>query len=271
MKGIKSITAIIMAGLIGYFFIGCPGPPEAETPENFRYTGVTPDGGGLVLAWDEVADADKYIVYSDDTPVDTVTTTTATITVPAKVVKVTSVVDGDESDPATLDVAPVERTGQELWERSAEGHSAYGWNTQTGIGDDYSILDATSFSEFDFYLDDLTAGTVNPAEIYFVQPAYNAFGDPFNNVGTGFHRAGVSYDDLDIGPAPEVNYYEPRSENPIVGGVTYVFWVDHANDDALGPDDFFVKVLVTAVGSDGKVQFEYAFQKIAGLRWVKTK
>lgn len=263
--------AIILVGCIGFLFIGgeCP-PPTPETPENFRYTGVTPAGDGLILAWDAKGEPDKFIIYADDTPVDTVTTTTATVTTPAKVLKVTAVVDDEESDPAKLDVAPAERTGQEVWERSADGPSAYGWDPATGIGTAYSILDAANFAKFDFYLDDFTPGVVKPAETYFVQPAYNAIGDPFNDVGTGFHRSGLTYDDLKMAPEPK-KYDEPRSELPVVGGVTYVFWVDHGNDDVLGAGDFFVKVRVTSVGTDGKVLFDYAFQKIPALRWLKTK
>ncbi|MEN3045448.1 MAG: hypothetical protein ABDH49_00450, partial [Candidatus Hydrothermales bacterium] len=169
-----------------------------------------------------------------------------------------------ESTPRVFDFTPVSRTSQEVWERDAPGHDGYGWNAD-GEGSSYSLEDAANHSRIDFYLDDFTRGTVNVSNIYLVSPNYNREDprNPFNGTETAF-----AADTGKMAPAPG-NYYTPTTEDPIVAGRTYFLWIDHSANEWTS-DDNFVKIKIISIGNDGKVVFDYWFQKQGGLRWLKT-
>ncbi|MEO0279307.1 MAG: hypothetical protein ABIM98_06070 [candidate division WOR-3 bacterium] len=257
MKKILILSGLFIAII---YFAACNGEEEIATP-NARITQILNQGGGLRFEWDPVDGADGYRVYVDGTQQYQGTNTYFEWTNPAKIIEIVAYAGDKESNPKSFNFTPVSRTGQELWERSASGNSAYGWNSD-GIGTSYSILDQNNFSQFDFYLDDLTSGSTDPANIYLVSPNYNAFGNPFNNTETAF-AVGTA----DIAPAPG-NYYTPTTQNPIVQGETYFLWIDHSAN-GWSDDDNFVKITINSIGSDGRVTFDYWFQKYGGLRWLK--
>ena len=257
----KYIIGIAVVLLIGIYFYGC----KEELPEtpNVHTEKIIQNGAGIRFEWDPVENADGYRVYADGKEVYEGTNTYYELLTPTMKVEIVAYNKEGESEPWVGDYTPATGTG-EIWERSVQDKpSAYGWDAK-GNGASYSILDTTNYSRFDFYLDDLQAGTTLPGQMYFVSPNYNYFGAPFNNTETGF-AVGTG----DVAPAPDGVYDTPRTEDP-VAGQTYFLWIDHSAN-GWSTDDNFVKLTVTSIGNDGKVTFNYCFQKKGGLRWVKSK
>lgn len=263
------ISGIVITFVVGLVFYGCP--KEEEKPPTPSVTATVDDGGGsITYTWNIIDEADGYRVYVDgvlEKELD-VSTTTYTVEGPAQEVEIVSYSGDEESDPVTFDYTPVQSMGT-IYERSdtISGHySAYGWDASNGNGTEYALSNSNDWPLIDFYLDDFTAGQINPSDMYFVSPDYNAFGDPFNN-----RRAWFATGTGDIAPAVgEENYSTPRTEYA-VASQTYFFWLDRNASDTWDTGDYFVKVVVSNVGSDGSVDFTCYFQKTGGLRWLKTK
>ncbi|MEN3043677.1 MAG: hypothetical protein ABDH37_00470 [Candidatus Hydrothermales bacterium] len=257
MKKILLISGLFLILLV---FIGCPEDEELPTP-NARIASILEQGEGIRLEWDPVEGADGYRVRVDDELKYEGTSTYFEWKTPALKIEVYAYAGDKESTPRVFDFTPVSRTSQELWERSAAGNSGYGWNAD-GTGSSYSLGDAANHSRIDFYLDDFTAGTVDVSNIYLVSPHHGGFND--TETGFAVETGGTG----NIAPAPGT-YDTPRPQSPIVSGGTYFLWIDHSNNEWTS-DDNFVKIKIISIGNDGKVVFDYWFQKQGGLRWLKT-
>ena len=261
---------LIAAAALLLVLAGCKLEVTLEAPENLHWVSVSSDGGSLTIAWDEVTDAEGYRIYADDELVDEVATPQATVDQPCAIIKVVPYKGDDQGDAATLNVAPVEGSIT-IYERSAEGPSALGWDAQ-GNAASYSVTDTAHFLDFDLYIDDFTAGETNAAEIHWVSPSYNHFGDAFNDTATGFKQApSTDFDGEQIADAPGTGYEAPYSSFYLEEGQVYFVWVDIEPCGSVNDGDYFAKLKVKAISPDGEVQLAYAFQPVSGLRWLVTE
>ncbi len=241
---------------------------EIFPPGEVNYS-VTSDGAALVLTWSTVEEAEGYRVYVDNELIFEDTVTVCTVTTVGKEIGVTAYKDELESDMTVIDVAPKTSTVT-IYERSSSGYSAMGWN-EDGVAIAYSLRDTANYPNFHLYLDDFTPGEIMPSEIYFVAPSYNAIGDPFNTIETGFKALETTQmDSVLIADAIGTGYTTPTTEDPLVVNGVYLVWIDTEPHEQLNDGDHFAKVKILSISDDGAVQLECVYQKVSMLRWLPT-
>jgi|Deesub1362B_J571_1020462.scaffolds.fasta_scaffold05353_2 hypothetical protein len=260
----KKIIAIASVIVLFVYLTNCGGEEEVATP-NARVVSILNNGGGLRFEWDSVDGADGYRVYVDGALQYEGTNTYFEWTTPAQKIEVVAYAGDKESTPKTFNFAATTGTS-EIYERSGTGNSAFGWDAN-GYGSSYSVLDTANFSNFDFYVDDFTGGSVDPANIHLVSPDYNFFGNPFNSQSTGFYEKTTS-DPSDIAPTSG-NYETPYSSFVLKENASYFLWIDSNANDQIDEQDNFARIDIVSIGTDGKITFNWVYQPYSGLRWLK--
>ncbi|HEX7318874.1 MAG TPA: hypothetical protein VF399_00770 [bacterium] len=237
--------------------IGCEGEVTLEAP-SVSYT-VENDGADLALTWSEVTDADGYIIYGDDVVLDTVTTTTYTVTTPAALVEVTAYSGDTESDADQIDCAPVETASLHIFGSSdpdTTHPSGFGFSS-SGTATGYSISNSNNADLIDYWI--YSTSTL----LQFVSPS--DANPPFNSEVNATVNSGSDYNGLVIADAP--GGYSTQTD--IASGAVYSFWIDPDNDGWGDNNDYFGKISVDGInGVDCTLTL--AYQSIAGLRWCVT-
>lgn len=242
-------------------FIGCEKEVTLETPD-VSYTVKTDDKGGtLKLEWDEITDADGYIIYADGEVVDTVTTTSYDATVPAAQYEVSAYAGDQESGKDKIDCGAVETASLIVYGSSdpdTTHPSGFGFNAQ-GQAVAYSISNPSNHPLIDYWI--YSSGST----IKFVSPSDRQ--PPINNeVNTTKNSGQTNYDNVKIADAP--GGYSTQTD--VVSGAVYYFWIDPTNDNWDASTDHFGKIQV--VGINGvQITLKIAYQPIAGLRWCVVK
>lgn len=249
MKKLLPITLLLVA----FIFIGCEKKITLEAPD-VSYT-VKDEGATLALSWDEITDADGYIIYADGEVIDTVTTTSYDATTPAKLYEVSAYAGDQESAKDQIDCAPAITPSLEVWDMSEPppNPSGFGFNT-AGTAVAYEVTESANWAYIDYYIE------ANPQQ--FWSPHHGGYNDEVNVTQ---NSGGSDFDALDIADAPG-GY---SSQTDIASGAVYYFWIDPTNNGWDNSTDYFGKIKVESV-SGTKVTMKLAFQKIAGLRWCVT-
>lgn len=246
-----------------FFILACKGAVELTTPD-VTYD-VTTDGGGLDLSWNEVEDAEGYIIYADDVAVDTVTDLSYTMTAPAKVVKVTAYAGEDESDAWSGDFTPVVTTSITVYGLSDPdpNHPSGLGFTSDGTGVALAVGDTSNWNSIDFVFDDQN---VTPISIVTPNHSYYNSGQGLNSeYNYSSDDQGVEFDSLNTAPAAG-NYSDVKAL--AVNGV-FASWIDPDGGTSPDANDNFVKMKVEAI-SGSQVNIKAAYQKEGGLRWLVT-
>lgn len=257
MKRLLPITLIF--AFIAFF--GCEGTPTLEAPD-VSYTVSTSDQGGtLRLSWDEITDADGYIIYADGDVVDTVTTTSYDATTPAALYEVAAYA-GDEVGPKDqIDCGAVETPSLTVYGSSdpdTTHPSGFGFNAQ-GVAVAYSISNPNNHPLLDYWI--YSSGST----IRFVSPSDHT--PPYNNEVNATKNSGqTNYDNVTIADAP--GGYSTQTD--VVSGAVYYFWIDPNNDGWDASTDYFGKIYVSGINGVA-VTMKIAYQPIAGLRWCIPK
>ncbi len=253
----KFIPLTIISAL--FIFVGCEKEVTLETPD-VTYTVATSDQGGtLTLEWDEITDADGYLIYADGAVIDTVTTTSYNATTPAALYEVSAYAGDQESGKDAVDCGAVETASLIVYGSSdpdTTHPSAFGFNAQ-GNAVAYSLANANNHPLIDYWI----YSTAGGGTIRFVSPSDRT--PPLNNEVNVTKNSGQSnYDNVTIADAP--GGYSTQTD--IASGAVYYFWIDPNNDNWDAATDHFGKIQV--VGINGvQVTLKLAYQRIAGLRW----
>lgn len=254
----KYIKLIFLISLF-IFFIGCE--QEVERPEkpNVSYQPIN-DGAKLRLTWTQVANADGYYIYVDgvrDTSLPS-TTTSYDVSGPAKLIEVSAYKKNEESEKWSLDLTPV------VSEVSVYGASDPDPNHPSGLqltdngAIPLAIGNQTNWPNLDYIFEDRgrPMSIINPGD----------YTPPFNNKGNAISTlASGNFDDENMAPAPGT--YLTQREIAVNG--VYYLWLDRDNDNQTTNDNFG-KILIKAI-SGTRVDIKVAYQKVKGLRWVKTQ
>jgi hypothetical protein len=258
----KKIFKLIFLFALLIFFIGCEEAIQKPEKPSVAYQPIE-DGAKLRLTWTRVANADGYYIYVDgkkDTTLPSYTTS-YDVSGPAKSVGVSAYRKNEESERWELDLTPV------INEVSVYGASDPDPNHPSGLAltDNgaipLAIGNQANWPDLDYIFDDrgefAPMSIVNPGD--YTSPHYNDKGNAISPMASG------NFDSENLAPPP--GNYSTQRKNIEINGVYYL-WLDR-NNNGYSTDDNFGKILIKAI--DGKrVDIKVAYQKVKGLRWVKT-
>lgn len=260
MRGyIKLIFLVALLAL----FISCPQLVEPPERPSVSYQPID-NGAKLRLTWTKVADADGYYIYVDGIKDTTLKSdiTSYDVSGPAKSIEVSAYKKREESEKWRLDLTPV------VNELSVWGASDPDPDHPSGLEltDNGAIALAIGRREnwprLDYIFDDrgdfAPMSIVNPGD--YTSPRYNNKGNAISE------PTRVDFDASHMAPAPR-NYLTQR-KNIAINDVYYLF-LDR-NNNGYSTDDNFGKILIKAI-SGTRVDIKVAYQKVKGIRWVKTR
>jgi hypothetical protein len=270
MRTLLSIAAVGALAAVSLVIVGCPaltgGAPtdvklEMATDSTVKITWVAPTEGT----------PDKYIVafmvtggstYAD---FDTVTSTTATHDPAGKTgkYKVTAVFGSETYDAANFpSSAPIATTAKTVGELNSADLAGYGWDRTAGTGTTYTMTQASSAANVDFYITDWAAGFAGPT--YSIASPDEAPNDPGGVAPTGSWRINGYTNAL-------ANANDPL---PTHSNTTYFNYTDLTTDPTLvgiyTADGYYALVKLSSYNyTSGNVQAEGWFQLVKGLRLVQ--
>jgi len=246
---ILPVVALLLVGT------GCDELIDDLTTPNVTQVAIN-EGAQLRLNWAPVKGAQGYKIDVDGTEYTT-TETTYDVDGPAKMITVLAYSGASESNKWSLNLTPVMTQTLEVWgisEPSPDNPSSFGFNTD-GTITTYSI-NAANYPAMDYYMEDTQLpgmNIVNPGD-----RGWNAKGNAAKAAGT------TDFDAATIADAP--GGYTTQQQLA-VGGV-YFLWLDRTNNNWDVTDNFAKAKVVSIQGT--KVTMQVAYQKVGGLRWLKT-
>lgn len=251
-KWILALTGIFLMGGVIYFY-GCEETPGegVEPPTNLTVVVAGIDSLSLKLEWfaSSTEKIDGYIVYFNNSAIDTVITTSFICTPTALGdYKVTAYKDDDESGPSnTASTKLVEdpSAGPVYWTNDTDSthHSGFGW-TLDGTGQTYRVGPQ--------------GNRYNTDKIDFVLDSDLDIRDPDNFDSVFEHETGIAYNASwtysNVTTAPQSGYLAFQAT---VYGATYVLWVQ---------EKYYVKLTIGSDPGNNSITFKYGFQKTPGFR-----
>jgi hypothetical protein len=262
----KKLLGLTLAMAVLLILVGCEGE-EAITAPTVTYT-VIADGATLSLSWDEIADVDGYYIYADGSLIDSIDDNTVTdydATVPAQVYGVSAYSGSEESDVDEVDCTPVETANITVY-----GNSDPDPDHPSGIGFTFAgnciplaISDPTTHPDIDFYFDD-----ANFAQLTIVSPS-DHLPTPYNDEENATAASGTDYDALEI--AADLGNYS--TQRTLGTNAVLSFWIDPDADGWDNTNDNFGKMQILSITGSGPYTavINFAYQPVAGLRWVVTQ
>jgi hypothetical protein len=215
---------------------------------------------------------DKYYVafmatdastYAD---FDTVTTTTVEHNPSGKTGKymVTAVFGSETFDAAnTPSTAPIPSAATTVSELNATGNAGYGWDRTAGTGATYTMAQAGSAANVDFYITDWATGYAGST--YSIASPDLAPNDSGGVAPTGSWRVNGFTDPLT----------SEQAALPLHSAVTYLSYTDLATDPILvgcftTADGYYALVKLSGYNTGaGTVSVQSWFQPIKGLRLIQ--
>ncbi|MCS7249345.1 MAG: hypothetical protein NZ608_00230 [candidate division WOR-3 bacterium] len=258
----KKYIKLIFLVLLFILFIGCE---EVLTPEKPEVSYQPIDNGAkLRLTWTQVANADGYYIYVDgkkDTTLPS-TVTTYDVSGPAKLIEVSAYRKKEESEKWSLDLTPVVSEVTVYGASDPDPNHPSGLQLTDNGAIPLAIGNQANWPNLDYIFDDrgefAPMSIVNPGD--YISPNYNDKGNAISSVASG------NFDNENMAPPP--NNYSTQRKNIEINGVYYL-WLDRDNN-GYSLDDNFGKILIKSI-SGARVDIKVAYQKIKGLRWVKTQ
>jgi hypothetical protein len=270
MKRLLSIAAVGIMAAAALVLMQCDtiagGAPTgvtlaAATDSTVKVTWTAPTEGA----------PDKYYVAfmetgaSAYTDFDTVTAATAEHDPDGKTgkYKVTAVF-GKETYPATTTpgTAPIATAATSVSELNATGNAGYGWDRTAGTGATYTMMQAGSAANVDFYITDWATGFAGP--LYSIASPDEEPGDPGAVQQSGSWRVNGFSDAL----TSETNPL------PVHSTATYHNYTDLVDDPSLvgcyTADGYYALVKLSSYNTGaGTVSAQSWFQIIKGLRLIQ--
>lgn len=240
-------------------FIGCEQMVERPEKPAVVYQPIE-NGAKLRLTWTPVTNADGYYIYVDGIKVTSLSSTITSYDVsgPAKLIEVSAYKKNEESEKWRLDLTPV------VSEVSVYGASDPSPDHPSGLqltdngAVPLAIGNQANWPNLDYVFEDrgIPMSIINPGD----------YTPPFNTKGNAISvPASGTFDNENMAPALGNYYTQMRLA---IGGVYYL-WLDR-NNNGYSTDDNFGKILIKAI-SGTRVDIKVAYQKVKGLRWVKTQ
>jgi hypothetical protein len=261
---VKKLLTLLLTLAVLSTIVGCGEEAAITAPANFVISAAA-DEISVVLDWDPNPtdeEVDGYIVYFNDVVLDTTDLETYTHTDPQETGEyyVTAYAGDEESDPSeTESTVPVVATNVILAELNAAGESGYGWNTTTGQGAVYSMIDDTHAAVIDLYFTNWATGFSGAYDLRSPDLAPDDPGAPAGIVGTsgwkltGFIAVADDFDDVTTLP---LTGYIDRVLN-VAQGFTYGVYTE---------EEHYAMVEVQSINAGtGQVQVRTAFQVVPGL------
>ncbi|MEO0087149.1 MAG: hypothetical protein ABIK90_03610 [candidate division WOR-3 bacterium] len=258
----KYIKLLFLISLF-IIFLACEQVVERPEKPTVSYQPID-NGAKLRLTWTQVANADGYYIYVDgirDTSLPS-TVTSYDVSGPAKLIEVSAYKKNEESEKWSLDLTPV------VSEVSVYGASDPSPDHPSGLqltdngAIPLAIGNQANWPNLDYIFDDrgefAPMSIVNPGD--YTSPHYNDKGNAISQIASG------NFDAENMAPEPGV--YSTQRKNIEINGVYYL-WLDR-NNNGYSVDDNFGKILIKAI-SGTRVDIKVAYQKVPGLRWVKTQ
>ncbi len=179
--------------------------------------------------------------------------------------KVTAKFGSDEYDgAATPSTTPIANTGTTVGELNSADLAGYGWNRSTGDASTYTMEDAGSAANVDFYITDWAIGYTGP-DYSIASPDY-APTDPGNVTPAGSWRVNAFSNLLTSEHDPLPKYVET---------INYFGFTDLTTDPALvacytKADGYYALVKLSGYNTiNGTVQAQSWFQLVKGLRLIQ--
>ena len=224
-------------------------------------TEAVDSGATLRLTWTAVTDAQSYEITTDDSTYSTVSTS-FDVTTPTATIDVRAVNGNDKSDPATIDCKVVETSSLVLYgklDANPDDPSGLAFTT-SGSASALSLADANKPS-IDFVCDDVDITPVGLANA-------GDYGWASNTKMNALMDAGTDYDALT--EAAGSGAYD--SQLSIAANGVYALWLGATTNWTTS--DHFAKAKIISLeqpsGTYYKVTLRVAYQKIGGLRWLKS-
>lgn len=246
------------------FLTGCPEGIGPETPTNLAIQSAE-DGASVKLTWDAVEDVDGYIIYFNDTVLDTTKNTEYTHSNPEATGEyaVSSYIGDEESDKsASVSDKPKITPTVQVYEIGVPNqNSGFGWSTLTGEGTTYSMADASHAGEIDLYFTNWAVGYAGNYDIASPSEVLNDAGASWLAGTSGWRTTGIvelteKFDDVKTLPSSGYDNYQT---NIVQGGAYGVFT----------QDGYYGMVEIKSVSpTNGLVEIRTAFQKVKGLRVI---
>lgn len=215
------------------------------------------EGLALQLTWTAVVHADSYRVTFDTTVLTTPCTGMSWFA-PARLISVRALRGSTKGEPAYVDCTPVMTTFTVYSRSDSTQPCAFGFSLD-GTCTTYLPL-SWNYSLIDFVVDDinmLPIGLVNGGD----------HGWPGNMDANTLVGAGTS--DFDAFEYAGLTGFSTRLE--IVSGQVYAFWL--STSVFWSTADHFCKAKVISIeqtANGQKVAMKVVYQKVGGLRWLKT-
>jgi hypothetical protein len=229
-------------------------PPDLDAP--YVTTVAVNDGGALRLTWWTVDGADSYEITTDDS-VYTTADTSFDLATPTATIKVRAVSGSNKSDSTAIDLSVVEGTVEFFGDLDPTHANGFGFGDKGGVV--ACSLVYPSFHEMDFFADTLSYH----GEMRLVSGAKVNQG----RRGNAMKAASESYDGATI--ADPVGTYSDSSLAIMIDS-TYYLRVSSDTTGTWKAGDHFAKANVVSI-EGAKVTLKTAYQRIRGLRWVKSQ
>jgi hypothetical protein len=263
MKKLIGITLAVSALLI---LIGCEGEGDGLEAPNVTYT-VIDNGATLFLEWTAVDGADGYYIYADGILIDSTTGTSYDATVPAGFYGVSAYAGEDESATDEIDCTPVETANITVYGNSdpdPDHPSGIGF-TAAGACVPLALSETSNWPDIDFYFDDATFPQLTIVSPDAHEPT------PYNDEENATAASGTDYDALEI--AAEVGQALYNTQRTLANNAVLSFWIDPDANGWGDTNDYFGKMKVVSITGTGPYMtvLNFAYQPVAGLRWVVTQ
>ncbi len=220
-------------------------------------------GATLRLTWTSVTDAKSYEITTDDST-HTTTSTSYDVTAPTATIEVRAVNGSDKSDPATVDCKVVETSSLVLYGISdASGNDPSGLAFTTSGSASALSLDDANKASIDFVCDDqqasvLPVGFINGGDYGWSQNG---------KVNTLMDAGTTDFDAFYLAAPSGYTTQLTTGANGV-----YALWL--SSSQSWTASDHFCKVKIISIeqptGTYYKVTLKAAYQKIGGLRWLKS-
>ena len=262
----RNYLFVYLICIFSFLYIHCGGDATLTVP-NVTHA-VTDSGLTISLAWDEVNNAEGYIIYGNGIALDTVQTLYCDVDTPVALIEVKAYAGSQLGDADQVNCIPVTTYSLQIWGASdtISNHlSGLSFGSE-GQAEPITINDSAYYHDLDYIFEDRLSFTTG-FEIF----SPNAYSPPYNTKNNMSVRTNAIYfDSLSIAYAPS----SCSTRTALEANSIYTLFLDQDNDGWDSDSDHFGKMEVSSITGDSTQPhtaiISVAWQPIAGLRWVVT-
>ncbi|MBN2380021.1 hypothetical protein JXM67_09500 [candidate division WOR-3 bacterium] len=253
-----ALLAVVATMILG--MQGCNGEEGAPTNVNISIVNDNEGnpGGGIHVTWSAPTEGtpDEYVVYVDGVAQVAVETLEDYVYTPCAEIQVAAVYGSTEKTASPIDIGAVASTVS-VWSVSdpdPNHQSAFGFGSG-GSATAYAITGGLHNNDIDFYI---TSDIRIASGSDHIPPLNTKENSASEETGT-FDALGI------VSPTGQNLYFTNLS---LTNGGIYGLWLD-PNANGYDASDNFIKAQVTGIDvATEKVDFKFAYQTEAGLRFV---